>query len=122
MALVSIPYQKSFARVSKRIESPAAMKRRVPSLALFVAFAFAIALSASPQLHERFHPGASQSQHECAVTLIAAGNYHHAAPPPTLTGPAIANSFSKILTLNPAWVPSPFLGARIFEHAPPENS
>jgi hypothetical protein len=98
------------------------MKRSAIHLGLIGAFVFAIALSVSPQLHERFHPDAKQAQHECAVTLIAAGNYHHAAPAPVFVASSAAIEFSSVATLNPIWVPSPFLRARIFEHAPPAGS
>jgi hypothetical protein len=33
-----------------------------------------------------------------------------------------AVQFSKIPALTPCWVQSPFLGARIFEHAPPARA
>jgi hypothetical protein len=82
-------------------------------------FLLAMTLSASPQLHERIHPDAKRGQHECAVTLITAGNYHHAAPAPLVSAPAPSVHFSKIPTLDPQWVASPFLGASVFEHAPP---
>jgi hypothetical protein len=111
--------QKSFAQCPLGREGRVAMKRSAISVGLIGAFVFAIALSVSPQLHERFHPDAKQSQHECAVTLVAHGNYHHAAPPPVLVASFSPNQFSEIATLNSVWVPSLFLGARIFEHAPP---
>ena len=83
------------------------------------AFLWTIVLSASPGLHERVHLDANQSQHECAATLIASGNCHHSAAAPVVTAPVPAVQFSKIPALNPIWVVSPFLGASIFEHAPP---
>jgi hypothetical protein len=83
---------------------------------------FAFYLSVSPQLHERLHPDAKQAQHECGVTLIAAGNCHHGAIAPVVITPVRPNEFSRISPLTPIWVQSPFLGARIFEHAPPQNS
>ncbi len=99
------------------------MKRFAIHAGLICAFLFAIALSVSPQWHERFHPDARQSQqHECGVTLIAAGNYHHAAPAPMSILPAAPTRFSHVATLNPVWVASPFLSASIFEHAPPSES
>jgi hypothetical protein len=83
------------------------------------AFLWSVALSASPRLHERIHPDGNQSQHECAVTLVASGNCQHSAAAPLVTAPIPAVQFSKIPMLNPIWVASPFLGASIFEHAPP---
>jgi len=84
-----------------------------------VAFLWALALSASPQLHQRVHPDAGRVEHNCAATMIASGSYDHAAHPPLVSVPLPAVQFSKIPALTPCWVQSPFLGARIFEHAPP---
>jgi hypothetical protein len=98
------------------------MRRALTGGVLIIAFSCALVLSVSPQLHERVHPDAKKSHHECAVTLIAAGNYHHAAPPPLVAAPAAAVQFPHIPALNPTWVQSPFLGARIFEHAPPARA
>jgi len=86
------------------------------------AFLWALALSASPQLHQRVHPDAGRVEHNCAATMIASGNYNHAAHPPLVTAPVPAVQFSIIPALTPCWVQSPFLGARIFEHAPPAHS
>jgi|ERR1700737_3625784 hypothetical protein len=83
------------------------------------AFGWALVLSVLPQLHERVHSDANQSNHECAITLVAAGNYHHAATGPLIAVPAPAIQFSDLATLNSSWVPSLFLRASIFEHAPP---
>jgi hypothetical protein len=82
-------------------------------------FFWALALSASPQLHQRVHPDANRVEHNCAVTMIASGSYDHAAHPPLVSAPALAIQFSTIPALAPCWVQSPFLGACIFEHAPP---
>jgi hypothetical protein len=98
------------------------MKRAAVSVGLIGAFLFATALSASPQLHERFHSDANQAQHECSVTLIAGGNYDHAAPAPVFVRPNFSTQISDVATLNPIWVASPFLSASIFEHAPPSVS
>jgi hypothetical protein len=86
------------------------------------AFVWALALSASPQLHQRFHTDANRVEHNCAATMIASGNYDHAAHPPLVSAPISAVQFSKIPALTACWVQSPFLGARIFEHAPPAHS
>jgi hypothetical protein len=83
------------------------------------AFLSALALSVSPQWHEFLHPNAKAAQHECAVTLISSGNYQQPAPAPLVIAPAPALHFSFVPALNPVWVASPFIGARIFEHAPP---
>jgi hypothetical protein len=90
-------------------------------LLLSAAIVLMLGLSAAPNLHERLHPTAA-SLHECAVTLIVSGSCHHNAAAPLIIAPATAVQFSKILTLNPVWVESPFLGARVLEHAPPAHS
>ena len=82
-------------------------------------FLLALALSASPQLHQRVHKDANRVEHNCAVTMIASGSYDHAAHVPLVIAPIPAFQFSKITVLTPCWVQSPFLGACIFEHAPP---
>lgn len=111
--------QKSVAQRLCEREDRAAMKRIAIHFGLIGAFLFANALSVSPQLHERVHPDANQTNHECAITLVAAGNYHHATTGSLIVFPAPAIQFSDLAALDPAWVPSPFLGASIFEHAPP---
>ena len=45
------------------------------------AFLWALLLSASPELHQRVHPDANGIDHSCAVTMVASGNYDHAAQP-----------------------------------------
>ena len=84
-----------------------------------VGLLWALALSASPRLHNCLHKDANRLEHNCAVKMIASGNYDHAAHPPLVSVPAPSIHFSKIPALTPQWVESPFLGARIFEHAPP---
>ena len=85
---------------------------------LSAAFLWALALSVSPQLHQRVHKDANRVEHSCAATMIASGSYNHAAHPPLVGAPVPSVHFSKIPALTPCWVQSPFLGARIFEHAP----
>jgi hypothetical protein len=100
------------------------MKRSTTSRALVAAFLSAaflwtLALSASPQLHERFHPDANRAEHTCAVTFVASGSYDHVAHTPAVSSPVEAIQFSTIPALDSQWVQSPFLGASVFEHAPP---
>ncbi len=94
----------------------------VVASSLLAAFLFALGLAASPQLHARFHPDAGSPNHECAVTLIASGKYEQADAPPLFCAPQPAVVFERIPALAPVWVAAPFLGARIFEHAPPALS
>jgi len=90
-------------------------------VAVFVsaAFLWMLVLSASPQLHARVHADANRTDHVCAITLIASGSYEHAAQPTLISADALVSQFSEIPALTPCWVQSPFLGACIFEHAPP---
>ena len=92
------------------------------AICVSVAFLWALALSASPQLHQRVHSDAGRVEHSCAATMIASGSYNHAAHPSLLSAPVPAVQFSKIPVLTPHWVESPFLGACIFEHAPPARA
>jgi hypothetical protein len=92
----------------------------VSALAILLALLFASVLCVTPQLHERIH--GTSATHECAVTLIASGKYEQSDAPPLIVVPQLAAQFSKIPALNPIWVAAPFLGASIFEHAPPALS
>jgi hypothetical protein len=82
-------------------------------------FFWALALSASPQLHQRVHPDSNRAEHNCVATMIASGSYDHAAHPPLVSAPVPAIQFSEIPALTRCWVQSLFLAACIFEHAPP---
>jgi hypothetical protein len=88
---------------------------------LLAATLLMLALSVAPNLHERLHT-TSASLHECAVTLITSGSCHHNAVGPLVIAPTTAFHLSKPAALSPQWVESPFLAARIFEHAPPAHS
>jgi hypothetical protein len=98
---------------------PQTCARVLVAAGLFAALSWALLVSVSPQLHARIHADADRADHNCAVTMIASGSYDHAAHTPLVTAPAAAVQFSEIATLTPCWVQSPFLGACIFEHAPP---
>jgi hypothetical protein len=80
-----------------------------------------LGLSVAPNLHERLHPTGA-SFHECAVMLIVSSSCHYDAAPPLMIAPTAALHLSKIPALSRQWVKSPFLAARIFEHAPPAHS
>lgn len=96
-------------------------KFRHAFMAAFVcaAFLWTLTLAFSPDLHVLAHSDAEQSQHECAVTLIAAGKYNDTSAGPLITAPALAVQFSKIPALVSVWVESLFEAASVFEHAPP---
>jgi len=93
-------------------------------IATFVsaAFLWTLILSVSPQLHARVHSDASRTEHTCAITLIATGNYDHAAHPPLIRAPQPSVQFSKMAALSSTWVRPLFLSAHIFAHAPPAHS
>jgi hypothetical protein len=92
---------------------------RVTASALIGALLFALTLSASPQLHAQFHKDSSAPNHECGVTLIAAGNYDHSAAPVLLATPQPVEQFTALVPFSSVWVADLFLEASIFEHAPP---
>lgn len=94
----------------------------IVSSALGASILLALTFAVAPHLHERVHRDATATQHECAVTLIATGKYEHSDVPPLVIVPQPAAQFSKIPALNPIWVAAPFLGACVFEHAPPALS
>ena len=94
-------------------------KRALIAAFVSAAFFWTLTLIFSPQLHGSVHSDAQQDQHECAVTLIAAGKCDHAPIAPLISVPAPSIHFSTVQLLDPQWVQSSFLGATIFEHAPP---
>jgi hypothetical protein len=123
--------QKSLAQDDPTSEDRAAMSTFARSInherafvagLLSAAFLWALALSASPQLHQRVHKDANRVEHNCAATMIASGSYDHVAHAPHVSAPVPLIHFSKIPALTPQWVESPFLGACIFEHAPPARA
>jgi len=85
-------------------------------ISVLVAFFVALTLASSPQLHEKLHN--VDSHHECAATMIAAGNCEHSAPP--AVPPKNHN-----LPISPAFLPQRFqfvvaaVPSSIQEHAPP---
>ena len=89
---------------------------------VFAAFVWTLALSVSPQLHQRVHADASRAEHSCAVTAIASGSYEDAPQPPLVSALQPTVEFSKTGELNSVWVQPLFLCAHIFAHAPPAHS
>jgi hypothetical protein len=87
-----------------------------------IALLSALALSVSPHWHELIHSDVKTARHECAVTLVSSGKYQQVVPAPLVVAPAPALQFCFIPALHPVWVASPFVGARIFEHAPPARA
>jgi hypothetical protein len=72
-------------------------------------------------LHERIHASSGAANHECAVTLLASGNYQHT---PTvaisLAPPALPKIF--LQPLSSFQLVSAHLAFSLLEHAPPANS
>ncbi|HEV2839728.1 MAG TPA: hypothetical protein VGW39_00240 [Chthoniobacterales bacterium] len=89
---------------------------------LFASLFLALALAVAPQSHERAHHDAATGHHECAVTLIATGKYQQNEAPVLVSLPQPSVQWGKIPSFHPVWVAAPFLGACIFEHAPPALS
>ena len=85
----------------------------------FAAFLTALALTTVPQWHEWIHPDANSPRHECAVTLINSGGCEKIVTAPLVAVPVPVFHFCFVPALHPAWVASPFVCARILEHAPP---
>jgi hypothetical protein len=76
-----------------------------------------LALSVMPRWHELIHRDAKAPRHECAVTLGTSGNYQQPAPLIAVAVPVL--QFCFVPALHPVWVASPFVNARLLEHAPP---
>src|SRR6266403_393801 len=104
-----------------RLKAPSLLRGAIAGW-VCAAFLSALALSVSPRWHELVHPNAKATHHECAVTLIGSGSYQQANFAPLVAAPVPALQFCFIPALCSIWVPSPFLGARIFEHAPPAHA
>lgn len=127
IAVVSIP-EKFLARAATWLQGRCAMGTRARSTnhgrtfvatCIFAAFIWALALSVSPQLHQRVHADGNRSDHTCAVTLIATGSYDHAAQPPLISAPDHLAQFGTVPALCSTWVQPLFLKAHIFANAPP---
>jgi hypothetical protein len=80
----------------------------------------AVALAASPQLHQLFHHDADHSTHECVVTLMISGGSDGSPAPQVLeAGAILPTSFNFFPDAHSPDVTALFLGAYVFEHAPP---
>ena len=102
------------------VDSKATALRAIVAAGFIGAFLFAALLSAAPQLHERIHQS-DGAAHQCAVTLLTAGNYEHTpcdtvtlAPPPPR--PASAPFHRHFQSADPR------LEFSLLEHAPPAIS
>jgi protein-S-isoprenylcysteine O-methyltransferase Ste14 len=89
---------------------------------VFAAFVWALALSVSPQLHQRIHSDATRAEHSCAVTAVTTGSYEHASHPSLVSALHPVAEFGQTAVLHSVWVQPMFLCAHIFAHAPPACS
>ena len=95
--------------------------RPIVAAFLSLTFLWVLALSVSPQLHERVHLGAGKAEHNCAVTLFSAGHCEQVLPQAAIA--AERPAFAEMLLLPRAIVRvSLFPGAALLEHAPPAQS
>ena len=95
---------------------------RVVAFAVLSAFLFALALAAAPNWHAQVHLDEAAPNHLCAVTLVAGGNYEHAAAPRIVVAPQPVGHLATIPTLHSVSVAPLFLSSAIYAHAPPANS
>lgn len=108
-------------RMSPRLPDGKATLRAMVAAGCLGAFLFAVVLSAIPRLHEQIHATTGAPNHECAVTLVASGNYHHtpiisiSVAPPTPPA-AFAHAFASFQFV------STHLEFSLLEHAPPAIS
>jgi hypothetical protein len=86
---------------------------------VFFQFVLAIAMMASPWLHERLHQNAYHHDHECAVTVMLSGASDGSAPVPAIVIAPSSPTAATIESETRSDVASLFLIAHIFEHAPP---
>jgi hypothetical protein len=86
---------------------------------LFCSVAFAIGLSAAPQLHDALHKG-ELATHECAATLLSSGSWEYTALEPVLAAPQLAPKSLRLVDAAPRFIARP--RTSILEHAPPALS
>jgi hypothetical protein len=81
------------------------------------------ALVACPHLHQLFHHDADQRDHECAVTVMLSGGSDEVVPPLiVIAAPFFGGSGESIAPTVAGEIAPLFLGAHIFEHAPPAHA
>ena len=87
----------------------------------FGLFLFTLILCAIPQLHERIHASSGAANHECAVTLLASGNYQHSPTVTISVAPAVPPATFAYACTGFQLV-SAHLDFSLLEHAPPAVS
>lgn len=103
--------------MQEELRSSPSIFRKIIATSICAGLLSVLALSAMPQWHERIHSDAKAPQHECAVTLASSGNYQQLLPIVAVPVPVL--QFCFVPALHPVWVASPFISARLLEHAPP---
>ena len=95
--------------------------RAIIAAGCIAAVLLALVLSAIPRLHEQIHRATGTPNHECAVTLLASGNYQHTptaaislAPPAPPTAFAHTRASLQLVSAHLEFSP--------LEHAPPAIS
>jgi len=83
---------------------------------LIAAFLCALLVASSPRLHEKLHQVGSH--HECAATILAAGNCEDAATPQTAPQIQNAPTAPAFLPLHLQCVVAAIVSS-VLEHAPP---
>jgi hypothetical protein len=93
--------------------------KRIVSISLLAGWLWALALAASPQLHQWLHgEEAGHQDHECVATLIAAGG----CDAPNIAPVVVVAPLALCLVVLPECeveVPSCFLIGAPMEHGPP---
>ena len=106
--------------MSLRLSDGKAALRAVIAAGCIGAVLFAVVLSAIPFLHEQVH-GDSTVKHECAVTLLTAGNYQHTVPATISVAPhAPPAAFTHAPDC--LFLAAARLDFSLLEHAPPAAS
>ncbi len=81
----------------------------------------AMAMAASPELHQYIHGEADHEDHECVVTHLIKGDLHDGAPTPIITVgldlPIV--ELRSVAASDSVWVAPLFLKNGVLEHAPP---
>jgi len=112
--------QKFLAQVGRQPQGRFAMRRTLAGSGLLIALFCAVALSVSPQLHERVHPDANRVNHDCVVTMFASGSCEQPTDAPIAIA-APAPCYSDFLPERLSIFATP-VERSILEHAPPANS
>ena len=107
--------------MSLRLSDGKAALRAIVAAGCVGAFLFAVVLSAIPQLHEQIHATTGSPNHECAVTLLASGQYQHTpAVTISLAPPTPPATFAHALA--DFQLVRAHLEFSLLEHAPPAVS